>query len=365
METVTGRGGIRSGRAVVGLDVISHTLPRNYRTSTASTTHPRPSCCPPTPPEEMDEEEVCSEPGCMECHLSSQQQQHYTESTLLPTKLRRQHDNNSSGYDMSPSERRLHLANKCSTTPTSATTPSFRSGCNYSPSPTRERRQLHLSHTFSDSYSISPAATRIHPTTTNSNTTPPPSTNTSHHHYRQQQQQHLDNNEDCDLSPTLPLERRHHHNTDTSTKSHHCDLSPPPPQTTTLSTHPDVCSGHLLGDLQCPDSCPCPSEGGGDTYFSAWDGRDIRHGGGGTTCVTCSLEMAQPSLPPPCTCPDPSCVGTRVPPPPLVPLPPCHCACPPHPHTLSHSPPPHHRSTASHDSLSYLPRASSDCTVSI
>lgn len=61
MEMVTGRSGVRSGRAVVGLDVVSHTLPRTYR----APAH-RPCCPPPTttPPDD----DVCSEPGCAGCH---------------------------------------------------------------------------------------------------------------------------------------------------------------------------------------------------------------------------------------------------------------------------------------------------------
>ncbi|XP_071512639.1 dipeptidase 1-like isoform X2 [Panulirus ornatus] len=61
MEMVTGRGGLRSGRAVVGLDVVSHTLPRSYR----APAH-RPCCPPPTAP---PHEDVCSScAGCRPHH---------------------------------------------------------------------------------------------------------------------------------------------------------------------------------------------------------------------------------------------------------------------------------------------------------
>ncbi|KAG7171768.1 hypothetical protein Hamer_G000679, partial [Homarus americanus] len=73
METVCGRGGVRSGRAVVGLDVVSHTLPRNFRTP-AHPQHPPPCCQPPTRPphgldEPPDEDEDDDDPSrCAECH---------------------------------------------------------------------------------------------------------------------------------------------------------------------------------------------------------------------------------------------------------------------------------------------------------
>ncbi|XP_069997710.1 uncharacterized protein [Penaeus vannamei] len=60
MEMISGRGQVRSGRAVVGLDVVSHTLPRSFRTPT---TQP---CCPPTTHPELPED-ICSDPGCAGC----------------------------------------------------------------------------------------------------------------------------------------------------------------------------------------------------------------------------------------------------------------------------------------------------------
>ncbi|XP_063878602.1 uncharacterized protein LOC135110315 isoform X2 [Scylla paramamosain] len=64
MELVTGRGGARRGRAVVGLDVVSHTLPRSYRAPAS-----RPCCPPPaTPPPVQPRDDICSEPGCPGCH---------------------------------------------------------------------------------------------------------------------------------------------------------------------------------------------------------------------------------------------------------------------------------------------------------
>ncbi|KAK8729305.1 hypothetical protein OTU49_008755, partial [Cherax quadricarinatus] len=56
MELVTGRSGLRSGRAVVGLDVVTNTLPR-------SSTH---QCCPPSPPLSLrTHEDSCSD--CQGC----------------------------------------------------------------------------------------------------------------------------------------------------------------------------------------------------------------------------------------------------------------------------------------------------------
>nr|XP_053636362.1 uncharacterized protein LOC128691542 [Cherax quadricarinatus] len=59
METECGRGGVRSGRAVVGLDVVSHTLPRNFRTPV------RPPCCQPRPQHTRPDPLV--EPECACC----------------------------------------------------------------------------------------------------------------------------------------------------------------------------------------------------------------------------------------------------------------------------------------------------------
>ncbi|XP_050698809.1 dipeptidase 1-like [Eriocheir sinensis] len=64
MELVTGRGGARRGRAVVGLDVVSHTLPRSYRAPAQHPCCPLPASPPPVPPQD----EVCSEPDCLGCH---------------------------------------------------------------------------------------------------------------------------------------------------------------------------------------------------------------------------------------------------------------------------------------------------------
>ncbi|XP_042864018.1 uncharacterized protein LOC122248215 [Penaeus japonicus] len=80
MEAMSGRGragGMRSGRAVVGLDVISHTLPRRLRSASDAQHLPQPQppthhlpCCPPplvslrpAPPLADD---PCGD-GCHEC----------------------------------------------------------------------------------------------------------------------------------------------------------------------------------------------------------------------------------------------------------------------------------------------------------
>ncbi|XP_071541863.1 uncharacterized protein [Panulirus ornatus] len=76
METVcgrsasrSGRGGVRSGRAVVGLDVVSHTLPRNYRTKTYHHHHPPPPPAPPCCPSPHDpcHDQGLPDPTCAHC----------------------------------------------------------------------------------------------------------------------------------------------------------------------------------------------------------------------------------------------------------------------------------------------------------
>ncbi|XP_071512537.1 uncharacterized protein [Panulirus ornatus] len=62
MEMVTGQGGVKSGRAVVGLDVVSHTLPRNYRTSAH-----RPCCQPIARPPQTCSDDPGTSPGCAGC----------------------------------------------------------------------------------------------------------------------------------------------------------------------------------------------------------------------------------------------------------------------------------------------------------
>lgn len=61
-EVRRGRDGVRSGRAVVGVDVVSHTLPRSYRT-------PAPSqpCCPTTI--SRPHHDTNTDPGCVGCRV--------------------------------------------------------------------------------------------------------------------------------------------------------------------------------------------------------------------------------------------------------------------------------------------------------
>lgn len=61
-EVRRGRDGVRSGRAVVGVDVVSHTLPRSYRTPASSQ-----PCCPTTI--SRPHHDTNTDQGCVGCRV--------------------------------------------------------------------------------------------------------------------------------------------------------------------------------------------------------------------------------------------------------------------------------------------------------